>query len=140
MEGTHTFHPDKREDSILTIHNRLTISDASAGNAVPFYLQETLGGSDIEGQPTLRGFQDYRFRAPDNVLIQVQYDRFGASKMGFGDRGEGFNHTGEVGKGDGGLEFCSPLRIWSGSGAVCRVAVGLGGGGGGRLLSPLPKV
>jgi hypothetical protein len=42
---------------------------------VPFYLQETIGGSDIDNTATLRGFQDYRFRAPDLFSLQVQYER-----------------------------------------------------------------
>jgi len=75
IDGKHTFHPFNRPEDILTIHDRLTISDTSNGNVVPFYMQETLGGSDINGQPTLRGFADYRFRAPDLMLIQVEYDR-----------------------------------------------------------------
>jgi hypothetical protein len=74
VDGQHTFHPFGRAEDILTIHDHLTISDTSHGNVVPFYMQETLGGSNIYGQPTLRGFADYRFRAPDLALIQVEYD------------------------------------------------------------------
>lgn len=46
---------------------------ASVGN-VPFYYQPTLGGSDIESRPTLRGYDNYRFRAPDAALLQAEYD------------------------------------------------------------------
>jgi hypothetical protein len=59
-----------RTFSLFTI--RLSISQTSTGNAFPFYMQETLGG--IDGQPTLHGFADYRFRAPDLLLFQVEYD------------------------------------------------------------------
>jgi hypothetical protein len=38
------------------------------GNVVPFYVQPTLGGSDINGNPSLTSYQDFRFRAP-NVLL-----------------------------------------------------------------------
>jgi hypothetical protein len=68
-----TFQPvSGRAEDILTIHDRLSISQTSTGNAFPFYMQETLGG--IDGQPTLHGFADYRFRAPDLLLFQVEYD------------------------------------------------------------------
>lgn len=77
----HHFYPtrDKRGrarlDSEFLFRWRYSVSDASAGNAVPFYLQETLGGSDIESQPTLRAFRDYRFRGPDLMMVQAEYDR-----------------------------------------------------------------
>jgi hypothetical protein len=54
---------------------RYSASDDSSGNTVPFYLQETLGGSDIDNQPTLRAFKDYRFRGPDLMMVQAEYDR-----------------------------------------------------------------
>lgn len=42
---------------------------------MPFYLQKTIGGSDIDNQPTLRAFKDYRFRGPDLMTVQAEYDR-----------------------------------------------------------------
>jgi hypothetical protein len=45
-------------------------STASAGNTVPFYLQPTLGGSDLNGERLLAGYDDYRFRAPSLLLAQ----------------------------------------------------------------------
>jgi len=68
------FHPFGRQEDVLTIHDRLTISSTRGSNVVPFYLQETLGGSDIDGFAALGGFADYRFRAPDLAVIQVEYD------------------------------------------------------------------
>jgi len=55
-----------------SISARLLISEsfASAGNAVPFYLMPTLGGSDINGQPLLPSYPDYRFRGPDLLLLR----------------------------------------------------------------------
>jgi hypothetical protein len=43
-------------------------SKALNGNVVPFYMQETIGGSD-----TLRGYPDYRFRDRNVLLGQVEY-------------------------------------------------------------------
>ena len=33
---------------------------------VPFYFQPTLGGSDINGQRLLSGYDDYRFRGAES--------------------------------------------------------------------------
>ncbi len=141
VEGTHTFHPEKRDDSFLTIHTRLTISDVNAGSVVPFYFQETLGGSDIDGQPTLRGFRDYRFRAPDYVLIQVQYDRriWGpVGLVGFYDTGEVANRAGDLSLANMRQSFGFGVSIWAGNRAVFRALVGLGSGEGRHLYFGIP--
>jgi hypothetical protein len=49
-------------------------ASASDGSAVPFYFQRTLGGSDIDGQRTLAGFDDYRFRGTGLVLAQASLE------------------------------------------------------------------
>lgn len=48
----------------------MTGSVADAHHAVPFYFDPTLGGSDINGQPLLPSFPDYRFRAPNLILLR----------------------------------------------------------------------
>jgi hypothetical protein len=57
------------------VRGRVSFSDTSSGQRVPFYLQETLGGSNIRADDTLRGFRDYRFRDRDLVLLQLEYLR-----------------------------------------------------------------
>jgi len=47
-----------------------TRSSASSDNSVPFYFQPTLGGSDINGQRLLAGYDDYRFRGPNLIALQ----------------------------------------------------------------------
>lgn len=54
---------------------RFSLSETSPGDRVPFYLMETLGGSNIRGDDTLRGFRDYRFRDRDLFLFQFEYLR-----------------------------------------------------------------
>ncbi|HVT98112.1 MAG TPA: hypothetical protein VHE33_11455 [Acidobacteriaceae bacterium] len=44
-------------------------SAASTGNAAPFYFDPTIGGSDINGQALLPSYPDYRFRAPNVMLL-----------------------------------------------------------------------
>jgi hypothetical protein len=57
---------------------RLYWSDAMTGSAsvVPFYLQETLGGSDINGSRALTGYLDYRFRGPQVFLIRESIEHY----------------------------------------------------------------
>ncbi len=54
----------------LDVRLMMTGSVASAGHAVPFYFDPTLGGSDINGNSALPSYPDYRFRAPNAVLLR----------------------------------------------------------------------
>lgn len=55
----------------------------SFGNTVPFYFQPTLGGGDINGNPTLASYQDYRFRAPNIMLLRESFDHSIYGPIGF---------------------------------------------------------
>jgi hypothetical protein len=59
-----------------SIAARLLLSESrtSATSAVPFYFQQTLGGSDINGAMALGSYADYRFRAPNVLLIQESFE------------------------------------------------------------------
>jgi hypothetical protein len=59
----------------ITSTTLLTTSYTSGGSLVPFYLQPTLGGADFEGVDTLRGLVDYRLRAPNRLLTQIDFDK-----------------------------------------------------------------
>lgn len=59
----------------LRVRLRLSLSETREGQRVPFYLMPTLGGSNLRGEDTLRGFRDYRFRDRDLVLLQAEYLR-----------------------------------------------------------------
>ena len=53
---------------------------------VPFYFQPTLGGQDIDSSLTLGSYRDYRFRAPNFLLLQESFEHsiwgpFGAKFM-----------------------------------------------------------
>ena len=50
-----------------------SVSYKSADSQVPFYFDPTLGGTNMAGDDTLRGFTDFRFRAPNDVLFQLEY-------------------------------------------------------------------
>jgi hypothetical protein len=134
----HSIYPEsenghRRLDSVLSIRFRIAMSDASASNAVPFYLQETIGGSDIDNQPTLRSFRDFRFRGPNSFLVQTEYDRRIIGPVGF----LLFYDAGKVTVARSDLNF-SNLHQGFGGGlsfflagkVVFRAYVGLGGGEG----------
>jgi hypothetical protein len=61
----------------------LSESIASAGSVVPFYFQHTLGGSDINGNPALSSYQDYRFRAPNLLLLRESFEHSIWGPFGF---------------------------------------------------------
>lgn len=89
---------------------------AANGGIVPFYLQPTLGGSDIESRLTLRGFNNYRFRAPNAAMLGVDYriavfDPIGAVL---------FYDAGSVGNSTSGLSFAH-ARQDAGIGATLRI-------------------
>lgn len=60
--------PIVRDRRVLALHGLVSLSDADAGAAVPFYFQRTLGGPD-----DLRGFRVFRFRDRNMLLLQGEY-------------------------------------------------------------------
>ncbi len=63
---------------------------ATGGNQMPFYLQPTIGGNDINSVDMLRSYRDYRFRAPNLLVLQAEYTHavWGPlSVLGFYDTG-----------------------------------------------------
>ena len=57
----------------LSLIGRMDATYAGAHSQSPFFLDPTLGGLDFWGNDTLRGFGDYRFRAPNRILLQAEY-------------------------------------------------------------------
>jgi hypothetical protein len=57
-------------NGFITARVLLSESINSATSAVPFYFQQTLGGADINSAQSLASYQDYRFRAPNILLLQ----------------------------------------------------------------------
>jgi hypothetical protein len=55
---------------------RLLVSESmtSGASLVPFYFQQTLGGSDINSALSLGSYQDYRFRGPNVLLLQENFE------------------------------------------------------------------
>jgi hypothetical protein len=58
-------------------------SAASSGNRVPFYFQPTLGGSDINGNSWIGSYGDYRFRAPNALVLRENLEHSIWGPLGF---------------------------------------------------------
>lgn len=76
--------PSVTRDRWGTIGFRFLASKSLIGNdgAVPFYLQRTLGGSDIDGNRALASYSDYRFRGPHLLLFQETFEHSIFGPMG----------------------------------------------------------
>jgi hypothetical protein len=61
----------------------ITESMASAGSIVPFYYQSTIGGSDINGNSWLPSYSDYRFRAPNALVLREAFEHSIWGPIGF---------------------------------------------------------
>jgi hypothetical protein len=101
----------------LELRGWLTESIVPAGHSVPFYFQPTLGGGDIDKERTLASFADYRFRAPNALLLRAQYEQPlpKISFLGLIFRAD----TGKVGNARGDIDL-SHLRHSFGTGVTLR--------------------
>jgi hypothetical protein len=55
----------------VDIRSHMVASRTGPTSTVPFYLQPTVGGSDIDSRLSLRAYPNYRFRAPDALTVQT---------------------------------------------------------------------
>jgi hypothetical protein len=103
--------PSITRDREGSIGLRLLITESftSSGNVVPFYFQPTLGGSDINGKLALASFQDYRFRAPNLLLLQgnIEHSIYGPLGATF------MAETGKVALRRGDIEFKHLVHSYS---------------------------
>ncbi|MDR3726527.1 MAG: hypothetical protein P4K86_05745 [Terracidiphilus sp.] len=128
---------------MFDIKSRLVLSNTSSPNQIPFYLQPTLGGNDIEGNVTLRGWDDYRFRGRDAALLQFEADYLLRDPFGV----YAFYDGGAVAPNPGGLAL-SNFRNDGGIGVFARVQGSIaaqtyyawGRGNGGRWSFNFSKV
>lgn len=58
----------------LGVRFLMSESITSGTSAVPFYFQQSLGGQDINSSLSLGSYQDYRFRAPNVLLLQENFE------------------------------------------------------------------
>ena len=67
----------------IAVRLLLSQSITSGTSVVPFYLQPTLGGSDLNGATALASYQDYRFRAPNLLLLRESFEHSIWGPFGF---------------------------------------------------------
>jgi hypothetical protein len=95
------YHPAANRDlGTISVSARLVDAATSGGNRMPFYLQPTLGGTDINNVDALRSFRDYRFRAPNLLVFQAEYTRaiWGPlALLGFYDTGRVAEQRSDIG-------------------------------------------
>jgi hypothetical protein len=116
----------------FSLHGVVTAVHSAQG-IVPFYFQDTLGGADFQGMDTLRGFKDYRFRAPNRVLIQAELEKpiWGPLGLyGFYDLGKVALHSSELSLTGLRHDLGVGLLLRGGGKVVLRAYVAFGSGEG----------
>ena len=116
-----------------------TSSYTSAGSVVPFYLDPTIGGSDLNGMTLLPSYADYRFRGPNMLVVRGSFEHsiykwpIGAKFMVDGGRVAsrpgllGFNHFAHSYAAGltvraGGLPLIDLLFAWGGGESTHTIA------------------
>jgi hypothetical protein len=117
----------------LVVDALVTTAFGGTAATIPFYLQDTLGGTDREGFDTLRGFEDLRFRAPNRALIQAELYKdvngwFGV--FGFVDAGAVALEPGALGSAVWRHDYGPGVFVRAGGHIVLRAFVAFGGGEG----------
>jgi outer membrane protein assembly factor BamA len=78
---------------VIAFRFKTSFDDAKAGHRIPFYLEQSLGGSN-----DLRGFREFRFRDKNQMVSNLEYrwEAFSGLDMAiFGDAGKVFNKRSE---------------------------------------------
>jgi hypothetical protein len=109
--------PDKYR--VVALHAAVVMTDAGAGQQVPFYYQPTLGGSQ-----QLRGFREFRFRDQNSLVMSAEY-RWEASWMldaaVFVDAGKVASTRSDLNLRDLATSYGVGLRVHSNSAFVARL-------------------
>jgi hypothetical protein len=96
----------------------LAASMTPGGNLVPFYFQPTLGGVDLNGNPSLSSYQDFRFRAPNVMFFRQSFEHsvwnlpLGVALMA--DEGKVALHRGDLGSNSWLHSFSAGLTLRAG--------------------------
>lgn len=147
-QNSHNNKPHEAERSPLSrrsnleLHARFSHAYTASSKDVPFYYQDTLGGSDIYGEQSLRGFKDYRFRGRDLISFQAEYQIqviHGYGLLVFYDAGKVANRFSDLGPARMRHSYGVGFTVSSGDRIYFRALVGLGGGEGTHPYFAVPK-
>ena len=119
---------------------RLLISESinSASSAIPFYFQQTLGGQDINSASSLGSYQDYRFRAPNVLLLQEAFEHSIWGPFGFkftADQGRVAMTRGDLGFSHLRHSFATGLTLRAGAFPMVSLLFAWGGGEGQHTIA-----
>ena len=99
------------------------LTDTDPGEAVPFYFQPTLGGSE-----RLRGFREFRFRDANSMLLTAEYrwDAWSAMQGAlFVDVGKVVPEASQLDFNDLEVSYGAGLRLKSAFGFIARFDIGI---------------
>jgi hypothetical protein len=105
---------------------------------VPFYFQPTLGGGDINGNATLASYQDYRFRAPNVLLVRENFEHSIWGPLGFAlaaDEGKVALQRGDFGSNPWLHSFSAGLTLRAGGFPQVYLLFSWGGNEGTHLIA-----
>jgi hypothetical protein len=131
------FHFDP-EIGTVGFLSRLVLSNPYAGNKVPFYLQPTVGGGDLNNENFLRSYADYRFRASNLIVYELFYERKILDPVGlriFGELGKVGIHPGDLGFADLKSSVGVSVTVRLGGAPVFELSFAWGGGEGMQIYS-----
>jgi hypothetical protein len=122
-----------------TVGFRLLASKSvmSSGHVVPFYFQQTLGGSDINGNRVLASYDDYRFRGPHVLLFQESFEHSIAGPVGVwvaADQGRVFLQDEKLGFTGLRHTFAVGASVRAGSAPLVRASWATGGPEGHHII------
>ncbi len=116
-----------------------TSSYTSGGAVVPFYLDPTLGGADVNGTVFLPSYADYRFRGPDLMLLRGTFEHsIGKYPVGFKfmvDEGRVGLSAGDLGSGHLAHSYAAGITLHAGGLPLAEVLFAWGGGEGTHTIA-----
>ncbi len=84
----------RNREGAINLRAYASRSVVASGGFVPFYYQETVGGSNLSGERMLASYDDYRFRGPHVLMFQESIEHsLGKLPIGlllFGEQGSVF--------------------------------------------------
>jgi hypothetical protein len=110
----------------------ISSTPSDEGGTVPFYLQPTLGGSDINNQRLLSSFEDYRFRAPHLIAMQLSLEHSIWGPVGafiIAERGKAVQQRNALDLSDLLNSYSAGLSIRAGGAPMITASAGWGDGG-----------
>ena len=113
----------------------LNTSFTSSGDAVPYYLQPTAGGTDLYGRSLLRSYHDYRYRAPNLAGIVIEHERpikYFLGSLLFADFGQVADEPSRFRLNAFHHSFGAGVTLRAGNTTVLRIFYAWGGGEGTR--------